>query len=66
MKGVFMKLREFKFRELPPTCGLTIFDGDSEIASGFVGDVLKALPPVYADRDIASSNWYLDTYVIRL
>jgi hypothetical protein len=66
LKGEVMKLKEFKFRELPKLCGLSIFDGDKELASGFIGEVLEKLPIKYAEREIKSTNWYFDTFVIRL
>jgi hypothetical protein len=61
-----MKLREFNFRELPPMSGLSIFDGDKNVASGFIGEVLKTLPIEYAEREIKNTNWFFDIFVIRL
>lgn len=61
-----MKLREFSFRTLPKFAGLSIQDPNGEVACGFIGEVLKALPVEYADREIESTNWFFDVFVIRL
>ena len=59
-----MKLREFNFNEIPVK-GLSIFVGDKEVATGFIGEVLKQIPHL-ADYEIKSTNIYIDTFVIRL
>lgn len=59
-----MKLREFKFNDIPVK-GLSIFVDDKEIAMGFIGDVLRQIPHL-ADYKIKSTNIYFDTFVIRL
>lgn len=61
-----MKMREFPFRSLPTFAGLSIYEGKKEIACGFIGEVLKSLPVEYADKEIESTNWYFDVFVIRL
>ena len=59
-----MTLREFKFRQL--RCpGLSIFVDDKEVASGFIGEVLRKIPHL-ADYEIVSTNMFFDMYVIRL
>ena len=63
-----MKLKEFQFRRIQrPGASLSIFDGEKEVAMGFVGEVLKT-PAVIAlaEREIRSTNWYFGTFVIRL
>lgn len=59
-----MKLREFKFNEIPVK-GLSIFIDGKEVASGFIGEVLRQIPHL-ADYEIKETNYYLDTFVIRL
>ena len=59
-----MKLREFKFREIPVP-GLSIFVDGKEIACGFIGEVLRQIPHL-ADYEIKETNYYFDTFVIRL
>lgn len=61
-----MKLREFNFRELPHGCGLSIYDGEIEISTGFIGQVLGRLPIEYSEREIKKTSWYFDIFVIRL
>lgn len=59
-----MKLREFNFNEIPVR-GLSIFVDDKEVAMGFIGDVLREIPHL-ADYEIKETNYYMDTFVIRL
>ncbi|HEY5587507.1 MAG TPA: hypothetical protein VIK86_00970 [Candidatus Paceibacterota bacterium] len=59
-----MKLKEFNFNEISVK-GLSIFIGAREIASGFTGEVLKEIPHL-KDYEIKSTNYYFDTFVIRL
>lgn len=62
-----MKLREFKFRDLPKWCGLSIFSEGKEVAMGFIGEVLEK-PEIIAlaEREIQSTNWFFDVFVIRV
>lgn len=60
-----MKLREFNFNEIPVK-GLSIFVDEKEIAMGFIGEVLKAIPIECADYEIVSTNFFFDVFVIRL
>ena len=60
-----MKLREVKFNDIPVR-GLSIFVDDKEIASGFIGEVLRKIPIECADYEIVSTNYFFDIYVIRL
>ena len=60
-----MKLREVKFKEIP-VHGLSIFVDGKEIASGFIGEVLRKIPIECADYEIESTNYFFDIYVIRL
>ena len=59
-----MKLKEFNFNEIPVK-GLSIFVNDKEVAMGFIGEVLKKIPHL-ADHEIKETNYYFDTFVIRL
>jgi hypothetical protein len=59
-----MKLKEFNFNEIPVK-GLSIFIEDKEVACGFMGEVLKQIPHL-KDSEIKSTNYYFDTFVIRL
>lgn len=59
-----MKLREFNFNEISVK-GLSIFVDDKEVAMGFIGDVLKEIPHL-TDYTIKETNYYFDTFVIRL
>lgn len=60
-----MILREVKFNDIPVP-GLSIFVDDKEIASGFIGEVLRKIPIECADYKIVSTNYFFDIYVIRL
>lgn len=60
-----MKLREVKFNDIPVS-GLSIFVDGKEIAMGFIGEVLRKIPVECADYEIESTNYFFDTYVIRL
>ena len=60
-----MKLREFNFNSLPVP-GLSIFVDWKEIAMGYIGDVLRAIPVECADYEIESTNYFFDVFVIRL
>lgn len=59
-----MKLKEFNFNEIPVK-GLSIFVDNKEFAMGFIGEVLREIPHL-ADREIKDTNYYMDTFVIRL
>lgn len=60
-----MKLREVKFNDIPYK-GICIFVDGKEIACGFTGDVLRAIPIECADYEIESTNPYFDMLVFRL
>lgn len=45
--------------------GLSIFDDDKEVASGFIGEVLKKIPHL-ADKEVKSSNYFFDMLVLRV
>ncbi len=60
-----MKLREVKFNDIPAR-GLSIFVDGKEIACGFIGEVLRAIPIECAEYEIISTNYFFDIYVIRL
>lgn len=58
------QLVDIRFKEVGVR-GLSIFIGDKEIASGFIGEVLDKVPHL-AEYEIESTNYYFDTFVIRL
>jgi hypothetical protein len=61
-----LKLREFNFNTLKgKAIGLSIFIDDKEVIMGFIGEVLKQIPHL-AEYEIKSTNYYFDTFVIRL
>ena len=60
-----MKLREVKFNDISAR-GLSIFVDGKEIACGFIGEVLRAIPIECAEYEIVSTNYFFDIYVIRL
>lgn len=59
-----MKLREFNFNDIPVR-GISIFLNGKEVASGFIGDVLKQVIHL-ADCEIKETNYFFDMFVIRL
>jgi len=59
-----MKLREYKFKKLKVP-GLSVYVDDKEVASGFIGEVLRQIPHL-ADYEIKRTNYYFDMFVIRL
>ena len=59
-----MKLKEFDFNSISVK-GLSIFKDGKEVASGFIGEVLKQIPHL-ANYKIKSTNNYFDTFVIRV
>lgn len=59
-----MKLREFNFNEVGVS-GLSVFVDDKEVKTGFIGEVLRSIPHL-RDCEIKSTNYYMDTFVIRL
>jgi hypothetical protein len=62
-----MKLKDINFREIPFGIGyLSVFDGDAEIAFDSIGRVLKALTAEYAEREVKSTNYYFEAFVVRL
>lgn len=59
-----MKLKEFKFNDILVN-GLSIFVGEKEVAFGYIGEVLSETAHL-ANHEIESTNYYFDTFVIRL
>ena len=45
--------------------GLIIIDGNKEVASGFIGEVLKKISYL-ADKEVKSSNYFFDMLVLRV
>ena len=58
------RMQEFKFNDIP-VIGLSIFVDEKEVAMGFIGKVLRQIPHL-KDFVITSTNYYFDTFVIRL
>jgi len=59
-----LKLKEFNFNSITVR-GLSIFNGDKEVACGAIGEVLKQIPHL-KDFEIKDTNYYTDYFVIRL
>ena len=66
-----MKLREFNFNSIM-TRGLCIKE-DGAVGTdknrcfeGFIGDVLRAIPIEWADREIKETRYFFDFFVIEL
>jgi len=59
-----MKLREFKFNDIPVPY-LSIFVDGKEVEFGFIGDVLKKAIHL-ADYEIKETNYFFESFVIRL
>jgi hypothetical protein len=62
-----MKLKDIKFNEIETSYikGLSIFKDGKQVAMGFFGEVLKQIPHL-ADCEVKATNYYFDTFVIRL
>lgn len=66
-----MKLREFKFNSIMQP-GLCIMEERKSFVErgksyeGFIGDVLRAIPIEWADREIKETRVYFDIFVIEL
>lgn len=59
-----MKLMEFNFNSIPVP-GLSIFVDGSEVAAGFISEVLRSIPHL-KNHIIRSTNFYFDMFIIRL
>lgn len=60
------RLRDLKYNNISRFCnGLSIYDGEKEVACGFIGEVLRSVVPL-VDREIESCNTFFDVFVIRL
>lgn len=59
-----MKLKEFKFNSITVR-GLAIYIDDKEVASGYIGEVLRQISYL-KDYNIKETNYYFDEFVIRL
>ena len=66
-----MKLREFNFNSIM-LLGLCIMEEGTNSTdkdcsyTGFIGDVLRAIPIEWADREIKETRTYFDIFVIEL
>lgn len=66
-----MKLREFNFNSIPVR-GLCIKEEGptgmdvKRCFEGFIGEVLRAIPISWADREIKETRYYFDIFVIEL
>ena len=63
-KVVILKLEQFNFSNITVR-GLSIFIDNKEVICGFVADVLKQISHL-KNYEIKSTNYYFDTFVIRL
>lgn len=60
------RLRDLKYNNILCFCnGLSVYDGEKEVACGFIGEVLRSVVSL-ADREIESYNTFFDVFVIRL
>lgn len=59
-----LKVRDINFNDIWAT-HLSVFVDDKEVATGFIGEVLKKIPHL-ADSEVKSTNYYFNAYVIRL
>lgn len=66
-----MKLKEFNFNSIM-VCGLCIKEEDTVVTDkkkcfeGFIGEVLRAIPIEWAEREIKETRYYFDIFVIEL
>jgi hypothetical protein len=58
------RLRDIKYNDIDVP-GLSIIDGEKEVASGFIGEVLRKIPHL-ADREVRSTNYFFDMFVKRI
>ena len=66
-----MKLREFNFNSILVRGLCIVEEGaistDKERSfTGFIGEVLRAIPISWADREIKETRYYFDIFVIEL
>lgn len=67
-----MKLREFNFNQLraqrllPFGMCVRVKGSDKWYEEETIGKTLKALPPEFADYEIAETRWFFDQFVIEL
>ena len=70
-----MKLKEFDFNSIIKPFGLTglvikeegtTFRDKGRHFEGFIGEVLKAIPIEWAEREIKETRWFFDEFVIEL
>ena len=66
-----MKLREFNFNSIPVR-GLCIMEEGAYTGEygrcyeGFIGEVLRKIPLEWADREIKTTRYFFDIFVIEL
>lgn len=70
-----MKLKEFDFNSIKSRfaiVGLTIKEDGAMVTdkersySGFIGEVLRAIPIEWAEREIKETRWFFNEFVIEL
>lgn len=70
-----MKLKEFNFNSIKnrfAIVGLTIKEDGAIVTdkersySGFIGEVLRAIPSEWAEREIKETRWLSNEFVIEL
>lgn len=70
-----MKLKEFNFNSIKnrfAIVGLVIKEEDAAVwdkdksYTGFIGEVLRAIPIEWAERDIKETRWFFNEFVIEL
>lgn len=72
-----MKLKEFNFNSVKPKSkfdivglvikeeGAAVWDKNKSY-SGFIGEVLNAIPIEWAEREIKETRWFFNEFVIEL
>lgn len=70
-----MKLKEFNFNSIKgryAIVGLTIKEEGVSVLepnksySGFIGEVLRAIPTEWAEREIKETRWFYNEFIIEL
>lgn len=65
-----MILKEFNFNSIKhehPIVGLSIREvGTNKWYTGFIGDVLRAIPKEFAYKEIVETRWFFNEFVIEV
>lgn len=65
-----MRLNEFNFNSIKnefPIVGLSIKEvGTNHWYTGFINEVLRAIPREFADKEIVETRWFFNEFVIEV